>query len=84
MADLAGMIQVSIVGYAVGGSFVGLAYFDLFYLLVAVLVLLRRLLEPRLGEQVPAKESTLSAPGRAEPAGNAPSSALSMAQKVRR
>ena len=36
--DLASMIQVSLLGYAVGGAFLGLAYFDLFYHLVAILV----------------------------------------------
>jgi putative inorganic carbon (HCO3(-)) transporter len=37
--ELASMTQVSLVGFAVGGAFLGLAYFDLFYLLVALLVL---------------------------------------------
>jgi probable O-glycosylation ligase (exosortase A-associated) len=37
-ASLASMIQVSLVGYAVGGAFLGLAYFDLYYALVAILV----------------------------------------------
>jgi probable O-glycosylation ligase (exosortase A-associated) len=38
-ADLAGMIQVSLVGYAVGGTFLGLAYFDLYYHLIALIIL---------------------------------------------
>jgi probable O-glycosylation ligase (exosortase A-associated) len=38
--DLAAMVQVSLVGYMVGGAFLGLAYFDLFYHLVAILLLL--------------------------------------------
>lgn len=37
--DLAGMIQVSLVGYAVGGAFLGLAYWDLPYHLTAMTVL---------------------------------------------
>jgi len=37
--DLATMLQVSIIGYAVSGAFLGLAYFDLFYHLVAMMVL---------------------------------------------
>lgn len=37
--DLSNMIQVSMVGYAVGGTFLGVAYFDLFYTLVALLIL---------------------------------------------
>ena len=43
--DLAAMIQVSLVGYMVGGSFLGLAYWDLPYTLAAIALLLRRLLE---------------------------------------
>ncbi len=37
--ELASMTQASLVGFAVGGAFLGLAYFDVFYLLVAILVL---------------------------------------------
>jgi hypothetical protein len=33
------MIQVSLVGYAAGGAFLGLAYFDLPYHLMIILVL---------------------------------------------
>ena len=36
---LASMLQVSLVGYAVGGAFLGLAYFDLYYHLIAMMVL---------------------------------------------
>ena len=39
--DLASMIQVSMMGYAVSGAFLGLAYFDLYYHLVALIVLLK-------------------------------------------
>jgi probable O-glycosylation ligase (exosortase A-associated) len=39
LADLAGMVQVSLVAYAVGGSFYSLAYFDLPYDLAAIVVL---------------------------------------------
>lgn len=35
-ADLAAMIQVSMVGYATAGAFLGLAYFDLYYHLIAI------------------------------------------------
>jgi probable O-glycosylation ligase (exosortase A-associated) len=38
-ADLAAMIQVSLVGYGAGGAFLGLAYFDLTYHLMIVIVL---------------------------------------------
>lgn len=42
-ADLASMTQVSMVGYATGGAFLGLAYFDLYYHLVAIVVILHTL-----------------------------------------
>jgi putative inorganic carbon (HCO3(-)) transporter len=40
-AQLAAMVQVSLVGYAVGGAFLSLAYYDYFYYLIALLVLLQ-------------------------------------------
>ncbi|HNP62620.1 MAG TPA: putative O-glycosylation ligase, exosortase A system-associated [Woeseiaceae bacterium] len=39
--NLSSMIQVSIIGYAVGGAFLGLAYFDLYYHLIAIVILMR-------------------------------------------
>lgn len=41
-ADLAAMAQVSLVGYAVGGAFLGLAYFDLPYHIMIIIVLTAR------------------------------------------
>ncbi len=38
--DLSSMIQVSLIGFASSGAFLGLAYFDLFYHLVALMVML--------------------------------------------
>jgi probable O-glycosylation ligase (exosortase A-associated) len=38
-ADLAAMMQVSLVGYASAGAFLGLAYFDFYYTLIAIIVL---------------------------------------------
>jgi probable O-glycosylation ligase (exosortase A-associated) len=38
-SDLAAMIQVSMVGYATAGAFLGLSYFDLYYHLIAITVL---------------------------------------------
>ena len=38
-ADLAAMIQVSLIGYGAGGAFLGLAYFDLTYHLMIILIL---------------------------------------------
>jgi putative inorganic carbon (HCO3(-)) transporter len=37
--ELASMIQVSLIGYMVGGAFLGVAYFDLLYSLVVIMVL---------------------------------------------
>jgi probable O-glycosylation ligase (exosortase A-associated) len=42
-ADLAAMIQVSLVGYASAGAFLGLAYFDYYYTLIAMVVLCKTL-----------------------------------------
>jgi probable O-glycosylation ligase (exosortase A-associated) len=38
-ADLAAMIQVSLIGYAAGGTFLGMSYFDLPYHLMIILLL---------------------------------------------
>jgi len=59
-SDLASMIQVSLTGYLVGGAFLGLAYFDLFYHLVALIVLTRLSVNEQLkvdsGGEVPVAE----------------------------
>jgi hypothetical protein len=44
MADLLAMIQVSLLGYAASGAFLGLAYFDLYYHLIAIVVICKSLL----------------------------------------
>jgi len=41
-SDLAKMAQVSIIGYAVSGAFLSLAYFDLYYDIIIILVLLEK------------------------------------------
>lgn len=38
VAELAGMVQVSMVGYAVGGAFLSLTYFDLPYSILVILI----------------------------------------------
>jgi probable O-glycosylation ligase (exosortase A-associated) len=43
-ADLAAMVQVSLLGYATAGAFLGLAYFDYYYTLIALVVLCKTLL----------------------------------------
>jgi hypothetical protein len=40
--NLAAMVQVSLVGYWISGAFLGLAYFDLYYHLIALVVILDR------------------------------------------
>jgi len=47
---LAGMCQVSLVGYAVGGAFLSLAYFDLPYNILVVLVVAQRWLKDKRWE----------------------------------
>jgi probable O-glycosylation ligase (exosortase A-associated) len=48
--DLAAMVQVSQIGYMSAGAFLGLQYFDLFYHLLAIVVMTRLLVETRLAE----------------------------------
>jgi len=47
-ADLASMIQVSLLGYAASGAFLGLAYFDLYYTLIALMVICKILCQQEL------------------------------------
>lgn len=61
--DLARMIQVSLVGYAVGGAFQNQAYFDLPYELLAAIVLSRVLVE----KHIKGLEQKDSAPAPLEP-----------------
>jgi len=42
---MAAMIQVALVGYMVAGAFVGQPYFDLYYHLIAILAILRFIIE---------------------------------------
>jgi probable O-glycosylation ligase (exosortase A-associated) len=60
--DLAAMIQVAFVGYWVGGAFLGLAYWDYPYLLVAVLVLTRVVVAKRLKESKVQEQSATNVP----------------------
>ncbi len=50
LADLAAMIQVSFIAYWVGGSFLSLAYWDMPYLLLSVLVLSKVHIDRQLGQ----------------------------------
>lgn len=49
--DLASMLQVSLVGYFAAGAFLGLAYFDLYYNLLALIVLAKVIAGKALQEQ---------------------------------
>lgn len=53
---LARMIQVSFAGFAVSGAFLGLAYFDLYYNLIAFAVIARTLVAARESHDVVAPE----------------------------
>ena len=45
------MLRMSIVSYAVGGTFLGLAYFDLYYNVIAAVVLLKIIVQRQLAEE---------------------------------
>ncbi len=53
ISDLAAMLQVSLIGYAVSGAFLGLAYFDLYYHLIALVVLCRVILVKEQQKSLP-------------------------------
>jgi probable O-glycosylation ligase (exosortase A-associated) len=53
VADLAAMVQVSLVGYASAGAFLGLAYFDYYYTLIALVVLCKTVLISNAVGRVP-------------------------------
>jgi probable O-glycosylation ligase (exosortase A-associated) len=72
---LALMVQVSLVAYLVGGAFLSLAYFDLPYDLLIILVVLRSIVNERvLGTAAKAADATASGPLLSP--GAAPTSAL--------
>jgi len=53
-ADLGAMLQVSMVGFAAGGAFLSLAYFDLPYYQMAIAVLALTIVRQRLAQPAPA------------------------------
>jgi probable O-glycosylation ligase (exosortase A-associated) len=62
--DLARMVQVSLVGYAVGGAFQNQAYFDLPYEILVAIVLTRVMLEKQVKESAPsALKASAATPG---------------------
>ena len=55
-SDLAKMLQVCVIGYVVSGAFLSLAYFDLFYDFIVLLVVVEKLLmlkRDRAGKHIP-------------------------------
>lgn len=62
--DLAAMIQVSLVGYAVGGAFLSLAYFDVPYLLVTFVVLLKLVVQETPLAEINSRERAKTTPSK--------------------
>jgi len=71
LTDLGAMCQVSLVGYFVGGLFLSLAYFDLPYNILVLVVASRRWMEKRAWEREPPAEPLTATPA-AVPARQAP------------
>jgi probable O-glycosylation ligase (exosortase A-associated) len=63
-ADLAAMIQVCLIGYAAGGAFLGMAYFDLPYHLMIILLLAAKFSGVLSGLPVAAAKDAGEAPVR--------------------
>ena len=74
-ADLAAMIQVSLVGYLVSAAFLDLAYFDLLYLLIMIVVatndIVERTLKVPVGGQATGSPMVASPQPRASSIGDA-------------
>lgn len=66
LADLGAMVQVGLVGYAAGGAFLSLAYFDLPYNMMVMVVLGRKWVETKGWERDP-QESWLEYIGLRKP-----------------
>jgi hypothetical protein len=58
LKHLGSMLQVSLIGYAVTGAALGLAYFDFYYALVAIIVVSKVLLEKELSARMVSEEVT--------------------------
>jgi len=56
-ADLASMLQVSLIGYASAGAFLGLAYFDLYYDIIAMMVICQVVLLEQIQQEDTVKEA---------------------------
>jgi probable O-glycosylation ligase (exosortase A-associated) len=60
--DLATMIQTSLAGYATAGAFLGLAYFDLVYVIMVLMVMLHRVVVTELGAAAPVPDRLQTGP----------------------
>lgn len=70
--ELASMIQVSLVGFGVGGAFLGLAYFDLPYSLMAIVALTSAYVDRALAGQAVAQPGATALTPASGPAIHAP------------
>lgn len=62
--DLAAMIQVSLIGYSIGGMLLSLAYYDGYFILIMMVVVLSRLVRERVNGKEPRRAVNAPAPGR--------------------
>lgn len=76
-ADLAAMSQVSLVGYMVGGLFLNLAFYDLFYHIVAMLLITKTIVD----REVSSEEAVAEAPPEPRPSGLSVASRATMAAR---
>ena len=60
-ADLAGMLQVSMIGFAVSGAFLSLAYFDYYYHLIAITLITWSLAREGVSRKQPRRGVTRNA-----------------------
>lgn len=66
--DLVRMLQASLIGYAAGGAFLGLAYFDLYYHLIVAVVIAERLVLQALNQNILGQQTAVTSPKRQVPA----------------
>ena len=73
-ASLANMIQVSLLGFAVGGAFLSLLYYDVPYYLMAIMVITGTIVERALKDDAPAiiRGKSLAANAPLQPLKNQP------------
>ncbi|MEM7223924.1 MAG: putative O-glycosylation ligase, exosortase A system-associated [Pseudomonadota bacterium] len=66
-SHLAAMLQVSMVGYAVGGAFLSQALFDLYWVMVVIMIQLKILVQKELAFERAALKESFSSPQRRQP-----------------